>query len=278
MALPNLIVIGAAKCGTSSLHCYLDQHPEIAMSKEKEISFFATPDYFAKGVAWYESHFDSNAAVRGESSTNYTKQPQCTGMAERIHSLLPEVRLIYIVRNPIDRIVSHWIENYSHGRESRPFEKALANVNESHYVNCTRYAMQLRPYLDLYPRENLLILEQAKLLTEPEQTLRRVYRFLGVEENPAVSLDKIKVRQSIHKVRLNPVGKLISRIPPMLSRNLIRPVVPDWIRLRIRDSSKASIPRPEVPEKLYSMIKETLREDLREFREIADNKFPDWDM
>jgi hypothetical protein len=109
-ALPSLIVIGAQKCGTSSLHAYLDAHPEIAMSTPKELDFFGGPGFanWERGVDWYRAQFDPEAPVRGESSPSYTAYPFVVGTPERIHALVPGAKLIYMVRDPIERLLSQW--------------------------------------------------------------------------------------------------------------------------------------------------------------------------
>jgi hypothetical protein len=101
--LPNLIVIGAMKAGTTSLHAYLSLHPEIFMSANKEPRFFTEEWNWHKGLEWYEAQFPERVTIRGESTPDYTKLPEIRNVPERIHSLIPDVRLIYLVRDPIDR-------------------------------------------------------------------------------------------------------------------------------------------------------------------------------
>ncbi len=115
--LPNLIVIGSQKCGTSGLHYYLGLHPEISMSTPKELDFFIAERNYPLGLDWYRSQFDPQAKVRGESSPNYTAYPQHVGVPERMHSIVPEARLLYMVRDPIDRIAAHWVHNFAKRRE-----------------------------------------------------------------------------------------------------------------------------------------------------------------
>jgi len=110
-ALPNLIVIGAQKCGTSGLHYYLSLHPEISVSRPKELNFFIAERNWPRGVDWYRSHFDPNAKVRSEASPNYTAYPQHLEVPERMHSVLPDAKLLYMVRDPLDRIAAHWVHN-----------------------------------------------------------------------------------------------------------------------------------------------------------------------
>lgn len=103
--LPNVLVIGAMKAGTTSLHRHLDLHPEIGMSERKELHLFTRPDW-RQHLDWYTGHFSSAAPVQGESSPNYTKRRLFPGVPARIAAALPEVRLIYILRDPVERMRS----------------------------------------------------------------------------------------------------------------------------------------------------------------------------
>src|SRR5688500_19574724 len=91
-ALPNLIVIGGLKCGTTSLHHYLNLHPEVAMSRPKELNFFVAELNWPLGAEWYGRHFERAAAVRGETSPHYTDRPRLEGVAERMRDLVPHAR------------------------------------------------------------------------------------------------------------------------------------------------------------------------------------------
>ncbi|MCG8468872.1 MAG: hypothetical protein MJB57_11825 [Gemmatimonadetes bacterium] len=115
--LPNLVVVGAQKCGTSALHYYLDLHPAIAMSRPKELNYFIEDRNWSRGPEWYVKRFDGRAPVRGETSPNYTAHPTFDGVPERMAASIPDARLIYIVRDPIERIRAHWIHNYARRRE-----------------------------------------------------------------------------------------------------------------------------------------------------------------
>ena len=120
-ALPNLLIIGAAKCGTTSLHAYLDQHPDVFMARpgpdsrgEKEMRFFWRDDWYER-LDWYQEQFDPRARVRGEATPSYAHYPYLRDVPRRIHSLVPDARFIYIVRDPIERIVAHWVQARADG-------------------------------------------------------------------------------------------------------------------------------------------------------------------
>jgi hypothetical protein len=200
-ALPNVIGIGALKCGTSALHYYLDLHPDVQMSSPKELRFFLAadeldPDPFVsepedrrllgpmgnwqRGTRWYASHFSPRAPVRGESSPTYSC-PWYPGVAARMAEIVPKAKLIFAVRDPVERIVSHYMHLRAVGPERRSLPAAVGRPRNV-YVECTRYGSLLRPFLDRFPRSRIHIVRQEDLLHRRRGTLREVFRFLGVDE------------------------------------------------------------------------------------------------
>jgi sulfotransferase family protein len=180
--LPNLIVIGASKCGTTSLHKYLDLHPEISMTSPKELNFFVTDLNWSRGIRWYEQHFREPTPVRGESSTAYTEYPERPEVPERIAGLVPDVKLIYCVRDPIERMVSSYAFNTWLGFRLPPFPEAVRDFEHSSLVARSRYWLQLERYLDHFSAEQIHVVDQDRLLHDREATLGGVFRFLGVDE------------------------------------------------------------------------------------------------
>ncbi|WP_077146170.1 sulfotransferase domain-containing protein [Sphingopyxis sp. KK2] len=177
MYLPNLLVIGAMKCGTSSLHDYLSLHPDIFMSEEKELNWFAGSNY-GKSVEWYMRNFPVNSPIRGESSQNYSKRhaPRFIGAPGRIWSLIPDVKIIYLVRDPIDRLLSHEVENY-HGE--LPAGKEQAERIENHVLTGL-YFYQLELYLEYFSQEQILVVDSYDLLNRRYETMGEIHRFLGL--------------------------------------------------------------------------------------------------
>jgi hypothetical protein len=193
-ALPNLLVIGAMKCGTSSLHYYLGLHPEVAMSERKELNFFLSaepeppaggeaeiellrePSTAERGLDWYRRQFGP-AAVRGESSVAYSF-PWYPAVAAAAAAALGEARIVYLVREPLARMVSHHSQYAA--RDRRPLEQALSAPGNP-YLEASRYATALAPFLERFGRESVLVVEQAELLAERQRTMASVLAFLGVD-------------------------------------------------------------------------------------------------
>src|SRR5687767_3859274 len=179
--MPNLIIIGGLKCGTTSIHHYLGLHPEVQMSKPKELNFFVEELTWDLGLDWYRGRFDDRFPVRGESSPHYTNLPRYTGVAERIREHCPDAKPIYMVRDPIKRILSHWVHATGAGYETRELVPTLSDPDTA-YIHRSMYWMQLQPYLDLFPHEQIAVITQEELQGEREETMRRAFAFAGVDE------------------------------------------------------------------------------------------------
>jgi hypothetical protein len=180
------------KAGTTSLYHYLRPHPQVFMPKIKELDFFVDGVNWARGLDWYRHQFvgaPSEAVALGEASTVYTKFPRYDGVAERMARVLPDVRLIYVVRHPIDRIRSHYGHRVASGAETAPME--IAVFDNPIYIDYSRYALQVEQYLQHFSREQLLIVSSEELRRHRESTMRRVYGFLGVDADyVAPTLDR----------------------------------------------------------------------------------------
>lgn len=278
--LPNLIVIGAMKAGTSSLHHYLALHPDVSMSRQKELNFFERS--WERGIDWYEAQFPDATPVRGESSPNYTKYPRHGAEAPaRMHSLVPEARIVYLVRDPIARIVSHYVDAYSFGRVSRPLAEELETAEGDHFVACSRYHMQLSRYLVHYDLAQVLVVTSEHLRERRGDALREVFRFLGVDESfwtpeydLALNRAEDKRRSSrlayafeelVKRSRTSPVARL-------LPRGLAGPV-----RTLTRAGSRR-IPVPAVDERLRERLVAELSNDVAALRRLTGKPLAEWSL
>jgi sulfotransferase family protein len=274
--LPNLIVIGAGKCGTSSLHRYLDLHPEISMSRPKELDFFASDMNWSRGIAWYERHFREAAFVRGESSVTYSEFPHRDGVPARMAQVIPEAKLIYLVRDPIDRIVSSYVFNVSLGYIRGPLAQALAQFENNPMVAKSRYWFQLEQYLQHFPREQLLVIDQHELREHRGETLERIFRFLAVDEtfdSPAFA--------SMHNVTLKSRGRLAASVNPRLDRLLgearskrIRRSLPPWLNQAFSEPIRL----PIVDDELRDALRAFLRSDVERLRAFTGLPLDTWSL
>ena len=276
-APPNVIVIGGLKCGTTSLHHYLNLHPEIAMSRPKELNFFVAELNWPLGTGWYEDHFDFTKAVRGESSPHYTNRPRFDGVAERIAETVPDARLIYMVRDPIDRMLSHYLHNAGGGYEDRPLEEALADPDTA-YVDRGRYFFQLEPYLERFDSDRIELVTREELKTDRAATMKRVFAFLGVDEDftsPEFEREwETGTAKSSGRFR---VMDRAVRLPGLraLDRNFDR--LPERLRWAVErvvhDPDSGAAPKPHLPEGLRATLVERYREDVERLEQWSGRSF-----
>jgi len=233
-SLPDFIIIGAQKSGTSSLFAYLSQHPQLLPSFKKEVHFFdggLSPeiDNYEKGEAWYRAHFPLRKEVKGhlktfEASPLYIFNPLTP---KRIFEFLPEVKLIAILRNPTERAISHYFHEKRKGRETlrihdalQEEEKRLASIaknqdykNEAFksysYKGRGLYEHQIKRYFDYFPMNQILVFNSEKLFINPDNALRQVFEFVGVDID-------FKVRD----LRPRRIAKNKTEIPPKVYQYL----------------------------------------------------------
>lgn len=179
---PNFLIIGAARSGTTSLFKYLEKHPDIFMSEIKEINFFSNEKYWRKGVGWYEQHFsEATQKCIGEASTSYTSHPSLSKAPERIFKYMPDAKLIYVVRDPIDRFISHYLHRVTRGLESREITSIINNHQDDFLLTQGKYYLQLQQYLEHFPIEHIKLLSIENLKNNPAETVRSIYKFLDID-------------------------------------------------------------------------------------------------
>jgi hypothetical protein len=276
-ALPNLVVIGGLKCGTTSLHHYLNLHPEIGMSRPKELNFFVEELNWPLGRDWYASHFDPGARVRGESSPHYTNRPRFDGVAERLAEAAPDARLVYMVRDPIERILSHYLHNAGGGYDDRPLAEALADP-ETAYVDRGRYFFQLEPYLEHFDSDRIELVTREELKADRTGTLRRVFGYLGVDEGFTSEQFEREWETGTAKSsgRFRAMDRAV-RLPGLrtLDRNFDR--LPERLRWAVErvvhDPDAGAAPKPHLPADLRATLVERFRPDVERLEEWSGRSF-----
>lgn len=273
--LPDFIIIGAMKCGTSSLYHYLSLHPQVGMSDIKEVDFFIAENNFDKGIGWYESQFQGNFDTFGEASPNYTKAHYFQGVPRRMHELLPDVKLIYLVRDPVERLISHYLHNYSEGREHRSIEEALSTLEENHYVLCSRYFWQLEHYLTYFDREQLLIVPSYQLKTNRRETLSRIFDFIGVDTSFYTDEFEQERHKSSKKRRKGRFSRYLLESPIIKQ---LKGFVPDAVKNLIKRATRPEVSRPELSPSLRTRLQDYLRADVKQLQELSGHEFTSWKL
>lgn len=274
--LPNLFVIGAAKCGTTSLHKYLDGHPEIAMSEPKEPGLFSfTP--WRERIRGYEGMFDGDTPIRGESSTRYTYYPSVQDVPTRIAALVPDARLIYMVRDPVQRVIAHYVQQYAWMMEHRTLDSAIRDLDQpgNFYVAPSRYATQLEQWLKHFSLDRIMVIDQEDLRQRRHETVLRVLRFLGAEPVVPSGIDaEHNVGET--KERLTPAAArlwfslqpVVGRLPPGISGRLsaigLFPI--------------EKVGRPALSERMRKLLEIELEGEAQRFRELTGQAFASWSI
>lgn len=265
------------KCGTTSLHHYLSLHPKIGMSETKELAFFAKEHAWARGLDWYRAQFDPTFAIRGESSPHYTSFPKFQGVPEKMHGVIPDAKLIYIVRDPIDRLISHYRHKVASGIETRPLADTIA-VADSDYIVRSQYHRQLELYLRVYDRNQIQIIDHKDLRDQRRETLREVFTFLGADPD----VWDVRFHRELHRTQRKriktPLGERIAKTWPM--RRVAR--LPEDIRWVIEDLIYWPLSRPvvepDLPPPLRAEITRQLAEDIARWRVFTGQPYDHWSI
>lgn len=271
--LPNLIVIGGLKCGTTSLHHYLNLHPEAGMSRPKELNFFVEELNWSLGADWYRAHFPAGSEVRGETSPHYTNRPRFEGVAERmLETLGSDVRLIYMVRHPLDRLLSHYLHNVGGGYEERELSEAVADPRSA-YVQRGLYAYQLDPYVEVFGLERILVVSREELGLDRDATVRRVFEFCGID--PGFTSPEFDREWETGSGKGSGGYRLMDRAVRMpglraLDRNFDRlPERMRWLVERVvHDPGSGEAPKPELEPDLRERLEAEFRPDAVRLEEL----------
>ncbi len=268
--LPNFLVIGAAKAGTTSIYHYLRANPQVFMPETKELNFFVGNDEWPKGTSWYERHFDAagDAVAVGEASPNYSKYPLFPGVPERVAKLLPDVRLVYLVRHPIERFRSGYLDEVRRGRQRNPIETTLDS--NPGYLAASKYAMQIEQYLEYFSRDQLLVVTSEDLRRNRAATMRVVHEFLGVDDvAPATLTDEFNRTEG--KRMLRPLARRLRHLPGARAGARLVPGVSRWLGTRPLDPERA-----EISPAFERQLRDLLRDDVRRLRSYLGEEFDGW--
>jgi hypothetical protein len=295
--LPNFLIIGSAKCGTTTLQRMLIRHPEIYMPAEKEINFYSFDHLYSKGIDWYiNSYFKQqpDAIARGEASPTYISRGEL--VASRIKETYKDrpIRIIAIFRDPVQRAYSaywHWVRN---GAETLSFSDALQAEEDwfnSHpdiynppreqrrYFYVGRYATHLRPFLKCFPRENFLFLCLEDLQDDLSSTMIKLCNFLKVD--PTISFTSTIANQaSMPRIKL--LQKILLR-PSDTQRKIIKlmkTILPFSFRKDLRRKLLRGNLRPYNYPSMNAQLEEKLRNrylnEIFELEELINRDLSHW--
>lgn len=270
MILPDFMIIGAMKCGTSTLQAQLAAQPGVFMTTPKEPNYFSDDPVFAKGADWYGALYDGAAPgdLKGEASTHYTKLPTYPDTLPRLEAALkatgaPDPRLIYMIRNPVARAVSHYIHEWTMGVMSGDIDAAFDRHPELISYSC--YGQQIAPFVARFGADRIFVTSQEELRRAPQEVLTRTARFLGLPDTPVWKDDLGAMNVSAERIRRLPLHGLLVDNP--VATVLRRTLVPQALRDRIRKSRQMDT-RPELSDARRARLQETFAQDYARLREM----------
>ncbi len=285
---PNLFVIGSMKSGTSSLCGHLSEHPMVFMSPVKEPEHFSDPERVSRRTKQYLRLFRgaSNETYLAEGSTGYTKRPAFEGVAQRIHAFNPDARLVYVMRDPFARLVSHYRHQTQKGWEKESLPHAIRRP--SNYLPYSYYAYQLRPYLQLFGRDSIYLDTFESFVASPVDFCARLFQWLGIDASfvPPSAGERLNVspggletydEQSL-RVRLARDLNRYLRYHPRLGR-LVPNAVRSWYRTLMPRESVRRADSEEFRREVQAArraVQPLLAEWIGELEILVGRTYDDW--
>jgi len=291
VTLPDFIVVGAAKAGTTALYWYLADHPQVFMSRVKETNYFAygldegghllygDPElhhFPIRTIDAYERSFEGAGDARavGEASPIYLECPQSAG---RIRETIPDARIICGLRDPVDRAYSDYLMYLrSRGRRLDPARELTPSAAwarpDSHWMQISMYHEALRRYFDVFPPDRIFVFLFDDLKADQAGLVRDIYRFLGADDGFVPDFG------TPHNVGGMPASMLLERV---FTNDPLRRAVDPWIPKRAADWARRTRTRnlrraPRLPSELGKELRERFREDIGQTAELIGRDLSLW--
>ena len=273
---PNFLIIGAGKAGTTSLHRGFAQHPDVGMARTKEPKFFSHDVCYDRGWEWYESLFEGceGRAAVGEATVHYSILGVHPDAARRIAHHLPGARIIYIVREPMSRLESMWLQYQHHGMPiPRSFGRTIRSYPE--FIDSSLYFKQLSAYREHFPDERILVLFFDDLVRDPAAVFRQCFAFLGVRDD--VEIEDATARHNAWQGRRMdslPLSVVRRRAPGF---DRVRDSLPRWIRGLLRRVLRVPVThRPRWDPETRQWVLNQIRDDVAALLEHCDKPLDLW--
>jgi hypothetical protein len=279
VVLPNFLIIGAMKAGTTSLYAYVRAHPQVFMPETKELDYFIDSLNWSKGQAWYERHFAGagDAVAVGEASPHYASGHWAEVASGHIADVLPHARLVYVLRDPLARIESHHRHAVTEWGWQGSLDQLLVE-RRVELIGTSKYARQIDRYLERFDREQLCVITSEDLQHRRVPTLRRVYAHLGVDPDFVPGEVAEEANRGVDHRRQ---GDAVRSLRDGRAYRAVRRAVPS----RVRNLAWRAVTRPPVdvepsrlsPEAREAVLRE-LRPDLERLRTHLGADFHCWGL
>lgn len=268
----DLVILGAQKCATSSMFEILCRHPRIVGSLPKEPHFFSTARDWRAELPRYEAIFPParDDALRLEASTSYTFYPHRNlRIWEDMYEYNPGLRFLYLVRDPIDRIVSQYMHSVARGYTREPIERVI--TRHPLYLDATRYATQITPFIETFGRDQVLIVDFEDFVGAGQETLARVMRFVGLDPSDLAEHEEVHANRSVGGAKQHHLFD-----DPALPLRALRHLAPrTWKRLATSVAPTIER-RPELSPAHQQMIVDMLEFDIRELEVLLGKDLTAW--
>jgi hypothetical protein len=288
VTIPNLFIVGAMKSATTSLHAALNRHPDVFMSEPKEPAFFIPPaarpaELYGNAcnesqcMGTYLSYFNGAKGYKyvGEASTHYTKRPLFDDSADQIAAFSPDARIIYIVRDPVERTLSHYWWNCQHYEETRNPMQAIRDIAE--YCDVSNYAMQIRPYLERFSRDRVWLMTTEAFREDPASEMGSVFKWLGLDPEAAAATGALRENQTPDAVVQQRSRMLVNLRRTRPYRAIVN-VLPKQLRVAARRLNERSVDRKSVPlAEVMSYLRPLQRRQTDELAEMFRRSFDEWE-
>ncbi len=258
------------KSGTTTLYEYLERHPGVFMATPKEPNFFSMDEVFSKGTNWYGSLFAAASAnqVCGEASPSYSRYPRFSDTVRRIGQTVPQVKLVYIMRHPVDRFYSNYVFDRSYG-----FSDTIRETLKSrtYVLETSNYMLQIEKYLEFFPREQMLLLLLDDLKEAPKRVVSEVFSFLGVRGEYSFDSEPVQANPQGRNYVARQCNTNLQKLRNVPGVNMLKRAVPPGMRGKMRDGLLQRLPDSRLGRwvsKRHTAKAEPLTDEIR--KELLD--------
>lgn len=256
----DFVIIGVQKCGTTSLAHQLEQHPDVDFCFHKEPDFFSKSKDWRKGLDSYHKLYKNTAnCLKGEGSTTYSWLLEYPETVDRLYEYNPNLKLIFMVRNPVDRIRSHFGHEFSKGRVEKPIEEEIRE--NPAYVRHSLYAGQIKPFIERFGQGQIHYLKFEDFVLDGLSQLNEVLVFLGLKEMSEDELD------------LSPKNEILQRKAERPFKRKLAPYVrflPEGLRRMLKGPFEYKLTeKPQLKAEFREELWSLLYSDLREFEQLS---------
>jgi hypothetical protein len=277
---PTFLVVGCGKCGTTTLSYLLAQHPDVFVSNPKEPNFLSYDRVYSQGWEWYESLFTKgvNKIARGEASVSYTLEEYESKVCDRISQYLPEIRVIYIARNPFKRLESVYREHHNSGYQNgwyMPYSLKEAVDYLPQMVTNSLYWQRTEAFRAILPAERILYLCLEDLQANLDVMLRKCFEFIGVDSSIVISPSKDRLNEGSQKMYDTKLMRLIRT--QKLANNIYQ-----QLPKQVRELATPILRKPFGEKEIYwepslrQEFRKTIANDVQKFLSACDRPTNFW--